>query len=408
MAFAVQKCSELADLATIACGNGSDLLTANAGQMESARQYEGTVLPAVRQRTAAVTPAMLTRRSCRSARRAAQNWLGLPLLPTTTIGSFPQTAHIRKTRQAFRQGQMDSHAYEAAIQEEIAACIKKQEVLGLDVLVHGEAERNDMVEYFGQQLGGFCFTRNGWVQSYGSRCVKPPVIYGDVYRKEAMTVRWARYAQSLTQKPVKGMLTGPVTILCWSFVRDDLPRSEVCRQIALAIRDEVQDLEKAGIGVIQIDEAALREGMPLTAGEAEKYLQWAVDAFLLASTGVEDRTQIHTHMCYSEFNAILPAIARMDADVISIESSRSGMELLDAFTRFHYDGQVGPGVYDIHSPRIPTAHEMARLLHLALKHIDKDRLWVNPDCGLKTRQWDEAWPALENMIAAALRVRAEL
>lgn len=408
MAFAVQKCSELADLATIACGNGSDLLTANAGQMESARQYEGTVLPAVRQRTAAVTPAMLTRRSCRSARRAAQNWLGLPLLPTTTIGSFPQTAHIRKTRQAFRQGQMDSHAYEAAIQEEIAACIKKQEVLGLDVLVHGEAERNDMVEYFGQQLGGFCFTRNGWVQSYGSRCVKPPVIYGDVYRKEAMTVRWARYAQSLTQKPVKGMLTGPVTILCWSFVRDDLPRSEVCRQIALAIRDEVQDLEKAGIGVIQIDEAALREGMPLTADEAEKYLQWAVDAFLLASTGVEDRTQIHTHMCYSEFNAILPAIARMDADVISIESSRSGMELLDAFTRFHYDGQVGPGVYDIHSPRIPTAHEMARLLHLALKHIDKDRLWVNPDCGLKTRQWDEAWPALENMIAAALRVRAEL
>ncbi|WP_291441314.1 5-methyltetrahydropteroyltriglutamate--homocysteine S-methyltransferase [Desulfovibrio sp.] len=408
MAFAVQKCSELAELETIALGNGSTLLAANAAQMENARQYEGTVQPAVRQRTAAITPDMLERRSCRGARRAAQDWLRLPLLPTTTIGSFPQTESIRKTRRAFRQGQMGRPAYEAAIQEEIAACIKKQEVLGLDVLVHGEAERNDMVEYFGQQLGGFCFTRNGWVQSYGSRCVKPPVIYGDVYRKEPMTVRWARYAQSLTQKPVKGMLTGPVTILCWSFVRDDLPRSEVCRQIALAIRDEVQDLEKAGIGVIQIDEAALREGMPLTALEAEKYLQWAVDAFLLASTGVEDRTQIHTHMCYSEFNAILPSIARMDADVISIESSRSGMELLDAFTRFHYDGQVGPGVYDIHSPRIPTADEMARLLRLALKHVDKDRLWVNPDCGLKTRQWEEAWPALENMVAAALRVRAEL
>lgn len=408
MAFAVQKCSELTDLAVIAHGDGAALLAANATQMEDARQHEGTVLPAVRQRAAAVTPAMLTRRACRSARRAAQDWLRLPLLPTTTIGSFPQTADIRKTRLAFRQGLMDRQAYENAIQEEIASCIRKQEVLGLDVLVHGEAERNDMVEYFGQQLGGFCFTRNGWVQSYGSRCVKPPVIYGDVYRRQDMTVHWARYAQSLTQKPVKGMLTGPVTILCWSFVRDDLPRSEVCRQIALAIRDEVQALENAGIGVIQIDEAALREGMPLTAAEAEKYLQWAVDAFLLASTGVEDRTQIHTHMCYSEFNAILPAIARMDADVISIESSRSGMELLDAFTRFHYEGQVGPGVYDIHSPRIPTADEMARLLRMALKHVDRERLWVNPDCGLKTRQWDEAWPALENMVTAALRIRAEL
>lgn len=408
MAFAVQKCAELADLKAVAQGQGADILAANAAVLAEAQAHADTVLAAVRERAAAVTPAMLARKSPFAARKQAQAWLRLPLLPTTTIGSFPQTDHIRKTRLAFKRGQMTQADYEAAIKAEIAACIKKQEELGLDVLVHGEAERNDMVEYFGQQLGGFCFTRNGWVQSYGSRCVKPPVIYGDVYRKAPMTVAWARYAQSLTQKPVKGMLTGPVTILCWSFVRDDLHRSEVCRQIALAIRDEASDLEAAGIHIIQIDEAALREGMPLTAAEAAVYLQWAVDAFLLASTGVEDRTQMHTHMCYSEFNAILPAIARMDADVISIESSRSGMELLDAFTRFHYVGEVGPGVYDIHSPRIPTADEMVRLLHLALQHIDKSQLWVNPDCGLKTRRWEEAYPALENMVAAALRVRVGL
>lgn len=408
MAFAVQKCAELADLKAIAQDQGADILAANAAVLAEAQAHADTVLAAVRERAAAVTPAMLARKSPFAARKQAQTWLRLPLLPTTTIGSFPQTDHIRKTRLAFKRGQMTQIDYETAIKAEIADCIKKQEELGLDVLVHGEAERNDMVEYFGQQLGGFCFTRNGWVQSYGSRCVKPPVIYGDVFRKAPMTVAWARYAQSLTQKPVKGMLTGPVTILCWSFVRDDLPRSEVCRQIALAIRDEVTDLEAAGIHIIQIDEAALREGMPLTAAEAAVYLQWAVDAFLLASTGIEDRTQLHTHMCYSEFNAILPAIARMDADVISIESSRSGMELLDAFTRFHYVGEVGPGVYDIHSPRIPTADEMVRLLRLALQHIDKSQLWVNPDCGLKTRRWEEAYPALENMAAAALRVRVEL
>ena len=408
MAFAVQKCAELADLKAIAQGQGADLLAANAALLAEAQAHGDTVVTTVRERAAAVTPAMLARKSPRATRKNAQSWLRLPLLPTTTIGSFPQTDHIRKTRLAFKRGQMSQADYETAIKAEIADCIKKQQELGLDVLVHGEAERNDMVEYFGQQLGGFCFTRNGWVQSYGSRCVKPPVIYGDVYRKAPMTVEWARYAQSLTQKPVKGMLTGPVTILCWSFVRDDLPRSEVCRQIALAIRDEVTDLEAAGIHIIQIDEAALREGMPLTATEAAVYLQWAVDAFLLTSTGVEDRTQIHTHMCYSEFNAILPAIARMDADVISIESSRSGMELLDAFTRFHYEGEVGPGVYDIHSPRIPTADEMVHLLRLALKHIDKSQLWVNPDCGLKTRRWEEAYPALENMVAATLRVRVEL
>ena len=276
------------------------------------------------------------------------------------------------------------------------------------MLVHGEAERNDMVEYFGQQLEGFCFTQNGWVQSYGSRCVKPPIIYGDVYRKRPMTVDWALYAQSLTKKPVKGMLTGPVTILCWSFVRDDMERSEVCKQIALAIRDEVHDLEKAGVRIIQIDEAALREGMPLTKAEADNYLRWAVDAFRLSSSVVQDYTQIHTHMCYSEFNAILPWIAEMDADVISIESSRSGMELLDAFAKFQYQAEIGPGVYDIHSPRIPTVEEMTGLLKRALQNIKKERLWVNPDCGLKTRQWEEAYPALENMVAAALKVRASL
>lgn len=358
--------------------------------------------------TPSVTPDMLSRRRPCSGRRDAQKWLNLPRLPTTTIGSFPQTSAIRSIRLARREGGIPEGEYAAAIRKEIADCIAKQEELGLDVLVHGEAERNDMVEYFGQQLGGFCFTQNGWVQSYGSRCVKPPVIYGDVYRKHPMTLDWILYAQSLTEKRVKGMLTGPVTILCWSFVRDDLERSEVCRQISLAVRDEVLDLEKAGVRIIQIDEAALREGMPLTAAEAENYLRWAVDAFRLSASGVEDSTQIHTHMCYSEFNAILPWIARMDADVISIESSRSGMELLDAFAGFDYPGEVGPGVYDIHSPRIPSVEEMVELLRRALRHIPGDRLWVNPDCGLKTRRWEEAYPALENMVAAALRVREEL
>ena len=362
----------------------------------------------MRRRASAVTPDQLSRRSAYPQRHAAQSWLTLPPLPTTPIGSFPQTAAIRKTRLDYKRGDMPEADYLAAIRQEIKNCIAKQEKLGLDVLVHGEAERNDMVEYFGQQLGGFCFTQNGWVQSYGSRCVKPPVIYGDVYRKRPMTVDWILYAQSLTQKPVKGMLTGPVTILCWSFVREDLERGEVCKQIALAIRDEVLDLEKAGIRIIQIDEAALREGMPLTKAAAEDYLRRAVDAFRLAASGVEDATQIHTHMCYSEFNAILPWIAQMDADVISIESSRSGMELLEAFTAFHYQGEVGPGVYDIHSPRIPGVEEMTDLLRRALRHIPKEQLWVNPDCGLKTRQWDEAYPSLENMVAAALRVRESL
>lgn len=408
MAFAVQKCAELTDLRNIAENSDHAALAAMP-------PYCGR-LPGMP--TAALTPCAdarpPSRRTSFPAARPirngmpAQSWLNLPPLPTTTIGSFPQTAAIRKTRLDYKRGDMPEADYLAAIRQEIKNCIAKQEKLGLDVLVHGEAERNDMVEYFGQQLGGFCFTQNGWVQSYGSRCVKPPVIYGDVYRKRPMTVDWILYAQSLTQKPVKGMLTGPVTILCWSFVREDLERGEVCKQIALAIRDEVLDLEKAGIRIIQIDEAALREGMPLTKAAAEDYLRRAVDAFRLAASGVEDATQIHTHMCYSEFNAILPWIAQMDADVISIESSRSGMELLEAFTAFHYQGEVGPGVYDIHSPRIPGVEEMTDLLRRALRHIPKEQLWVNPDCGLKTRQWDEAYPSLENMVAAALRVRESL
>lgn len=409
LAFAVQKCTELSELKAVALGRGADLLAANAAVLRQWRAHPEAVLPAVRERAAAVTPDMLRRAAPAPERRAAQAaWLRLPLLPTTTIGSFPQTAAIRQTRRAWKRGEINPEAYEAAIRAEIAHCIRKQEELGLDVLVHGEAERNDMVEYFGQQLGGFCFTQNGWVQSYGSRCVKPPVIYGDIYRKAPMTVSWSTYAQSLTSKPMKGMLTGPVTILCWSFVRDDLPRDQVCRQIALALRDEVADLEAAGIRIIQIDEAALREGMPGNSADAAVYLQWAVDAFLLASCGAAPATQIHSHMCYSEFNAILPAIARMDADVISIESSRSGMELLDAFARYDYRNQVGPGVYDIHSPRVPDTEEIAGLLRLALRHIPKERLWVNPDCGLKTRRWEEAWPALQHMVAAARQVRAEL
>lgn len=408
MAFAVQKCAEVATLGKIAEQATSEGLQNIAADPHDAAAHPDQYIEAVRQQVAAVTPSQLHRQSGYPARKKAQGWLALPPLPTTTIGSFPQTAEIRKTRRDFKNGSINEAAYTAAMQNEIRQCIEKQEQLGLDVLVHGEAERNDMVEYFGQQLGGFCFTQNGWVQSYGSRCVKPPVIYGDVYRKKPMTVAWIRYAQSLTQKPVKGMLTGPVTILCWSFVRDDLPRAEVCKQIALAIRDEVLDLEKAGVRIIQIDEAALREGMPLTRAAAEDYLHWAVEAFRLATSSVADSTQIHTHMCYSEFNAILPWIAQMDADVISIESSRSGMELLEAFDRFNYANEVGPGVYDIHSPRVPSTEEMVELLHRALRHIPAEKLWVNPDCGLKTRLWDEAYPSLKNMVEAAKTVRATL
>jgi 5-methyltetrahydropteroyltriglutamate--homocysteine methyltransferase len=412
LAFAQQKLEEVATLA-IAAGKGegavADVLKANAASMErratSARIHDNVV----KQRISAVTPKMLDREHSFNQRINAQNaHLKLPLLPTTTIGSFPQTAEIREARAQWKAGKLDAASYEKFLEEKTAECIKFQDAIDIDVPVHGEFERNDMVEYFGEQLAGFTFTQNGWVQSYGSRCVKPPVIFGDVSRPNPMTVRWSAFAQSLTERPVKGMLTGPVTILQWSFVRDDQPRSTTCQQIALAIRDEVQDLESAGIHIIQIDEPALREGLPLRNSDKTAYLRWAVDAFRLSASGVKDSTQIHTHMCYSEFNDIIADIAALDADVISIETSRSAMELLSAFSDFKYPNQIGPGVYDIHSPRVPKEEEMVSLLNKALEVLAPEQLWVNPDCGLKTRGWKEVEPALKAMVDAAKRVRATL
>jgi len=340
--------------------------------------------------------------------KAQQAHLNLPLLPTTTIGSFPQTTEIRQARAAFKKGELSAADYDAAMKKEIAYCVAEQEKLGIDVLVHGEAERNDMVEYFGEQLAGYCFSQFGWVQSYGSRCVKPPIIFGDVSRPNPMTVYWSTYAQSLTKRPMKGMLTGPVTMFKWSFVRDDIPLSEVANQIALALNDEVLDLEKAGIKVIQIDEPAIREAMPLKKAQWDEFLAWACESFRLSSTGAEDSTQIHTHMCYSEFNDILPAIASMDADVITIETSRSDMELLTAFGDFKYPNDIGPGVYDIHSPRVPTEAEVEHLLRKAMEVVPVERLWVNPDCGLKTRGWKETIEQLEVMMAVTKKLRQEL
>lgn len=335
-----------------------------------------------------------------------QKVLQLPMFPTTTIGSFPQTKEVRTWRSKFKKGELTAAQYDDMLKKETERTIRWQEEIGIDVLVHGEFERNDMVEYFGEQLEGFAFTQNGWVQSYGSRCVKPPVIYGDVHRPHPMTVYWSQYAQSLTQKWVKGMLTGPVTILQWSFVRDDQPRSLTCQQIALAIRDEVNDLEKAGIRIIQIDEPAIREGLPLRRSEWQQYLEWAVEAFRISASGVEDTTQIHTHMCYSEFNDIIQNIADMDADVITIECSRSQMELLQAFADFKYPNEIGPGVYDIHSPRVPSKEEMIHLLQKAQAVIPAQQLWVNPDCGLKTRHWDETEKALIAMVEASREAAA--
>jgi 5-methyltetrahydropteroyltriglutamate--homocysteine methyltransferase len=407
MAFAVQKCAEIAALKQAAQGKGApELFQNNKDALLARGAHRDVADKAVRERVLAITPEMYDRASPLAVRAKAQRErLNLPLFPTTTIGSYPQTAEIRRTRLRFRKGEISEAEYVKAMRAEIAEVVARQETLGLDVLVHGEPERNDMVEYFGQQLKGFCFTRNGWVQSYGSRCVKPPVIYGDVSRPTPMTVDWAVYAQSLTDKPMKGMLTGPVTILCWSFVRNDMGRDEVCRQIALAMRDEVLDLEAAGIKAIQIDEAALREGMPIRRAEQADYLRWAVDCFRLTAGGVRDETQIHSHMCYSEFNAILSAIARMDADVISIEASRSKMELLDAFDADEYPADIGPGVYDIHSPRVPSEDEIHSLLQKALAVVPARRLWVNPDCGLKTRAWPETLASLDNMVRAARRLR---
>jgi 5-methyltetrahydropteroyltriglutamate--homocysteine methyltransferase len=349
---------------------------------------------------------MLRRRRPYAARRPLQrDSLGLPLFPTTTIGSFPQTKEVRAARAAYKSGKRTREEYDAFLKEEIRRAIAFQEEVGVDVFVHGESERNDMVEYFGEKLSGFAFTRGGWVQSYGSRCVKPPVIFGDVERPLPMSVEWSKYAQSLTPRPVKGMLTGPVTMLQWSFVRDDQPRSETCRQIALAIRDEVVDLERAGIRVIQIDEPAMREGLPLRREQWDGYLSWAVESFRIASSGVRDDTQIHTHMCYSEFNEIMRAIADMDADVISIEASRSQMELLRAFAKFDYPNEIGPGVYDIHSPRVPSRDEILALLKKAVEVLEPGQVWVNPDCGLKTRRWEEVRPALSAMVEAARAMR---
>ncbi|WP_456404112.1 5-methyltetrahydropteroyltriglutamate--homocysteine S-methyltransferase [Thiolapillus sp.] len=409
LAFAVQKLDELHTL-KLALNDGRDsvhdLLAQSTKALDNRRQSPRIHQPAVQQALHSIIPELHRRNSSYAQRRNRQ--LALPLLPTTTIGSFPQTPQIRKARQDYRQQRLDQASYVRQMQQEIARAIDFQERLGLDVLVHGEAERNDMVEYFGEQLEGFAFTRFGWVQSYGSRCVKPPVLFGDVSRPGPMTVDWISYAQSLTNKPVKGMLTGPVTILNWSFVRDDQPRADTCRQLALALREEVLDLEQAGIDVIQIDEAALREGLPLRKADWEEYLDWAVESFRISAAGVQDSTQIHTHMCYSEFNDIMEAIAAMDADVITIETSRSRMELLDAFVDFEYPAEIGPGVYDIHSPNIPHTEDMLQLLEKALERIPAERLWVNPDCGLKTRSWKEVEPALRNMVEAARILRERL
>lgn len=410
LSFARQKLDEVATLASLA-GEGAEaekneLLAENRATMESRRNSPLIHKAQVKARVRQVAAQDLRRASPFAERHVKQQQrLKLPLFPTTAIGSFPQTDEIRKLRNRLGQGTITAAAYDQAMEREIEQAIRFQEEIGMDVLVHGEFERNDMVQYFGEQLEGCCFTRNGWVQSFGSRCVRPPLLYGDVQRKGSMTVRWSAFAQSLTGKPVKGMLTGPVTILQWSFARDDQPRRETAMQIALAIRDEAGDLEQAGLSVIQIDEPAFREGLPLRRSDRNDYLQWAVDCFRLATSSVGDQTQIHTHMCYSEFNDIMVNIAAMDADVITIETSRSQMELLEAFKNFSYPNDIGPGVYDVHSPRIPSPEEMRDLLERALKYVPKGRLWVNPDCGLKTRGWQETKAALVNMIAAARRLR---
>ncbi|WP_436487194.1 5-methyltetrahydropteroyltriglutamate--homocysteine S-methyltransferase [Chitinophaga sp. ARDCPP14] len=405
MAFAKQKVAEVIALKHIIAGDTS-LLVDNEAVMNSRKTSSRIHRPEVKARLESITTADTQRHSIFPHRqKLQQSVLQLPLFPTTTIGSFPQTTEIRQLRADLKKGIITPETYNADIRHAITETIYRQESLGLDVLVHGEFERNDMVEYFGEQLDGFVFTQNGWVQSYGTRCVKPPVIFGDVQRPEPMTIAWSRFAQSLTNKPVKGMLTGPVTILQWSFVRNDQPRMQTAMQIALAIRDEVKDLEDAGITIIQVDEPALREGLPLRKAQRAAYLEQAVKAFRLAVSTVDDSTQIHTHMCYAEFNDIIEHIAAMDADVITIETSRSQMELLEAFAGFKYPNETGPGVYDIHSPRVPAVAEMEALLHKAAALLPLRNIWVNPDCGLKTRKWPETELALRNMVTAAKNVR---
>jgi 5-methyltetrahydropteroyltriglutamate--homocysteine methyltransferase len=418
MAFAKQKVGEISTIAKATNGGGGDAATngtddakpavaANVKAMESRRTSARIHNPVVEILVADITPEMYDRESPYTDRRTLQRQaLKLPAFPTTTIGSFPQTLEIRKARAANRQGKLSDTKYKVFLKQEIEQVIRYQEEVGLDVLVHGEPERNDMVEYFGERLEGFLSTRNGWVQSFGTRCVKPPVIFGDVSRPKPMTVDWTSYAQSLTKKPVKGMLTGPITMLEWSFVRDDQPRSETCKQIALAIRDEVRGLENAGVRIIQVDEPAMREGLPLRRAEWDDYLRWAIQCFRLAVSGVTDRTQIHTHMCYADFNGIISSIAALDADVISMEASRSDMKLLRAFGDYQYPNEIGPGVYDIHSPRIVSTEEMKNLLTKAAITLTPEQIWVNPDCGLKTRKWEEVKPSLEHMVEAARELRA--
>lgn len=413
LAFAVQKCGEISVLRDALNDPQAPAVQAALAQsraVQASRARSPRIhKPQVQARVEAIGAADSLRRSP-FARRIEQQRarLQLPAFPTTTIGSFPQTSSIRLARQAYKQGKLSLNDYTDAMHREIRHAVEIQERLGLDVLVHGEAERNDMVEYFAEQLDGYLFTRFGWVQSYGSRCVKPAIIYGDLSRPRAMTVDWIQYAQSLTDKVMKGMLTGPVTMLMWSFPREDVPRKVQAQQLALALRDEVQDLEQAGIKIVQIDEAAFREGLPLRRAQWQEYLDWAVQAFRLSASGVKDETQIHTHMCYSEFNDVIDAIAAMDADVITIETSRSDMELLQAFEAFDYPNDIGPGVYDIHSPRVPDTAEMVKLISKAARRIPAERLWVNPDCGLKTRAWPETEAALVNMVAAARQLRSQL
>ena len=409
LAFSLQKMTELSTLGRVLSSGrdaAKDELAASDAAAAARKSSPKVHNKAVADRVAAITEDMANRRSGFAKRAEIQRArFNLPVFPTTTIGSFPQTSDVRKARAAYTKGTISQADYDAFLREETRRTVEWQESIDLDVLVHGEFERNDMVQYFGERLSGFAFTQHAWVQSYGSRCVRPPILFGDVSRPKSMTVEWWTYAQSLTKRPMKGMLTGPVTILNWSFVRDDIPRSESCRQIALAIRDEVIDLEKAGATMIQIDEAALREGLPLRRAEWTTYLDWAVGSFRVTASGVKDETQIHTHMCYSEFNDIIDAIGAMDADVISIETSRSKMELLDAFVTYRYPNEIGPGVYDIHSPRVPDVEEMADLIGKARRNLSPDQIWINPDCGLKTRGWPEVKSALTNMVEAAKQAR---
>ena len=408
-AFATQKIAEVVALARGTSDERAKPAFVESDRAVRVRKGSGEIHNEhVQRAVAAVTTKSGERKAPYSQRAILQRQqLNLPLFPTTTIGSFPQTQEIRRARRAFKTGEIDQTCYSELMKQTIQEVIREQERIGLDVLVHGEAERNDMVEYFGEQLQGYCFTENGWVQSYGSRCVKPPIIYGDVSRPKAMTVDWITYAQSLTTKPVKGMLTGPITMLCWSFAREDISLKEQAQQIALALNEEVEDLQNAGIRVIQMDEPALREGLPLRKDDWKYYLDWAVGAFKLSVASAESETQIHTHMCYCEFNDIIDSIAALDADVITIETSRSNMALLEAFEDFQYPNEIGPGVYDIHSPVVPTKEWMQQLIEKAAVRIPKERLWVNPDCGLKTRHWPETRDALRLMVDAAKALRQE-